>query len=358
MAQQQQLRWSQLKVGILTITSLVLFSIAIFFISGQIGFFTKKIRLHTHAPDAGGLKSGAPVRLAGIEVGNVRAVRISGLPGSSQGIEIEMEVAKTFQPQIKIDSEAYLAAEGLLGERYINITMGTPPASSIGENAEIKFHATAEFSELVGGSRDLIDNLNSLTSRVNNIFGEIDNGKGTIGKLIKDDSLYRRIDATVAQGQSLIADVSAGKGSIGRLISSDEFYQHVDATVLQAKALIERADTGDGTIAKLLHDPSLYQNKARLISYGSQLVDNINQGKGTLGKLATDDELYKKLNSATTGINQVLTSLNNGEGSMGRLLHDPALYNNLNSTSVTVRELLADFRQNPKKFLTIQFKIF
>ena len=87
-------------------------------------------------------------------------------------------------------------------------------------------------------------------------------------------------------------------------------------------------------------------------------MDNINQGKGTLGKLAQDEAFYQRLNSAVTEIHTVVSRLNAGEGAMGKLLHDPALYNNLNSTSVEVRELLADFRKNPKKFLTIQFKIF
>ena len=88
------------------------------------------------------------------------------------------------------------------------------------------------------------------------------------------------------------------------------------------------------------------------------MVDNINQGKGTLGKLAQDEALYQRLHSAVSDLQTVMALVNAGEGSIGKLLHDQALYNNLNSTSVEVRELLADFRKDPKKFLTIQFKIF
>jgi phospholipid/cholesterol/gamma-HCH transport system substrate-binding protein len=358
MPQRQQLVWSQLRVGLVTVTSLVLLTIGIFLIGGQVGFFTKKITLRTLSPDAGGIKTGAPVRLAGIDVGSVRGVKISGLNDASQAVEISMDVVRQYQSEIRTDSEAFLAAEGLLGERYVNISKGTPKAPVVENGALIRFHATAEFSELVGGSRDLLDNLNVLTERLNNVVGEIESGNGTVGKLLKDDTLYKRLDSTVDTIQTLAADISSGKGSIGKLLSSDEFYQHVDSTVMKVQDAVDQLQNGDGTIAKLIHDPALYQKADQLVSSGTTLVNNINQGHGTLGKLAQDDELYRRLNTATENLNQVLASLNEGKGSLGRLLHDPAFYENLNSTSLEVRGLLADFRQNPKKFLTIHFRIF
>ena len=122
---------------------------------------------------------------------------------------------------------------------------------------------------------------------------------------------------------------------------------------------------GQGTVGQLLRDPTLYRTAEQLVAKGGTLVDkgitlvdNINQGKGTLGKLTTDEALHQRLNSAVGNLDRVLASLQNGDGTMGRLLHDPALFNSLNTTSVEVRELIADFRKNPKKFLTIQLKIF
>lgn len=358
MPQQKQLVWSQLRVGLLTVTSLVLLTVAVFLVTGQTGFWTKKMTIRTLAPDAGGIKSGAPVRLAGIDVGSVRRVQISGVPESAKAVEIVMEVVRTFQPEIRTDSEAFLAAEGLLGERYINISKGTPKAPPISPGDTVPFHATAEFSELVGGSRDLLDNLNVLTSRLNSVVGKIESGEGTVGRLLADETLYNRIDTTVNELQKFAADLSTGKGSLGLLLSSDELYRHVDATVQKLQDIADQLQNGQGTVAKLIRDPALYNKADQLVSRGTVLVDNINQGRGTIGKLAQDDELYRRLNTAVENLNNLVTSIQNSQGSFGRLLHDPALYDNLNSTSVEVRGLLADFRHNPKKFLTIKFRIF
>ncbi|MBI4464804.1 MAG: MCE family protein, partial [Acidobacteria bacterium] len=225
MPQRKQILWSQLKVGVLTVAGLTLLAIAIFLVTGQIGFFTKTMMIRTLSPDAGGLKNGAPVRLAGVDVGTVRGVQISGLPGPSQAVEIVMQVSRAYQSDLRTDSEAFLVAEGLLGERYVNISKGSTKAPPISPGGVIPFHATAEFSELVGGSRDLLDNLNVLTTRLNSVVGKVDSGEGTVGKLIREENLYRRLDTTVSEAQKLVADLSSGKGSLGRLLASDEIYE-------------------------------------------------------------------------------------------------------------------------------------
>jgi len=358
MPQRKSVRWSQLKVGLVSLTSLILLAITIFLITGQTGFFADTVTLHTYSPDAGGLKTGAVVRLAGVDVGNVRGVGLSGRPELNEAVEIVMEVNARFMPDIRSDSQVLLAAEGLLGERYINISKGTAEGQPVSPDGTVPFRQTAEFSELVGGSRDLIDNLNVLTSRLNSIVGTIESGQGTVGRFIKDDSLYRRIDATVNQAESLVADLNSGKGSLGQLLKSEEFYSRVNGTVTKLQTTLDKIESGEGTIAKLINDPSLYQNAQQLMARGSTMMDNINQGKGTLGKLATEEEFYQRLNSAVNNLNTVMAGIRNGEGTVGRLFQDPTLYNSLNTTSVEVRELLGDFRKDPKKFLTIQLKIF
>ena len=358
MPQRRKILWSQLKVGLIVVSSLGLLAVVIFLVTGQTGLFTETIRIRTYSPDSGGLKTGAPVRLAGVDVGMVRNVGISGRPEGENAVEIEMEINSRYAGDLREDSEALIAAEGLLGERYVNISRGTPSAPQIPRGGILPFRHTAEFSELVGGSRDLLDNLNVLTVRLNSIVGTIESGQGTIGKLIHDDSLFRRAEATVDGAEKLFSDISGGKGSLGRLAADEEFYEHVNSTVASLDRVIDKVENGEGTLGKLIHDPALYQNAEQLVSRGALLMDNINQGKGTLGKLAQDETLYQRLNGAVNNLQGVLSRVNAGEGSIGKLLHDQALYNNLNSTSVEVRELLADFRKDPKKFLTIQFKIF
>ena len=358
MPQRRDVRWSQLKVGLVSIVSLTLLAATIFLITGQTGLFTETATLHTYSSDAGGLKTGAVVRLAGVDVGNISRVGLSGRPELNEAVEIDFEVNSRFMSDIRTDSRVMLAAEGLLGERYINITKGTSAGEPVLADGTVPFRETAEFTELVGGSRDLLDNLNVLTSRLNSIVETIETGQGTVGKFIKDDTLFRRLDATVSQAETLVADLNSGKGSLGQLLKSEDFYRKVSTTVDKLQSLTDKIESGEGTVAKLINDPSLYRNAEQLMSRGSSLIDNINQGKGTLGKLATDDEFYRKLNSAVGNVEALSGSIRNGEGTIGRLFHDPTLYDGLNATSLEVRELMGDFRKDPKKFLTIQLKIF
>ncbi len=358
MPQRREIRWSQLKVGVVALTSLTLLAATIFLITGQTGFFAEMTAFRIYSPDAGGLKTGAVVRLAGVDVGSVRRVGLSGRPDPDEAVEILVEVNQRYTSDIRTDSQVQLAAEGLLGERYLNISQGTTAGQPIAPNGAVPFRKTAVFSELVGGSRDLLDNLNVLTSRLNAVVESIEQGQGTIGKLIQDDSLYQRLDATVNSAERLVASISSGQGSLGQLIQSRELYDHANQIVAKLERVMDQIETGEGTVAKLIRDPALYRNAEQLVAKGHALVDNINQGKGTLGKLATDDELHRRLNSAVQNLDQVLAKIETGEGTIGRLLHDPSLYDGLNNTSVEVRELIADFRKDPKKFLTIQFRIF
>jgi phospholipid/cholesterol/gamma-HCH transport system substrate-binding protein len=358
MPQRKDVRWSQLKVGILSVTAITLLAATIFLVTGQTGFFSGTVTMHTFSSDAGGLRTGAVVRLAGVDVGNVQSVELSGREDPLEVVEIVMEVSERFAPEIRTDSQVLIAAEGLLGERYVNITKGSRAAPPVPDGGTVPFRQTAEFSELVGGSRDLLDNLNLLTTRLNSVVETIESGQGTVGRFIKDDSLFRRLDSTVNQAQTLVADLNSGKGSLGRLLKSDDFYTQVSSTVNRLNGFIDKMENGEGTIARLVSDPALYRNAEQMVARGATMLDNINRGQGTLGKLATDEQFYQRLNSAVTGMDALVAGIRSGEGTVGRLFQDQTLYNNLNGTSVEVRELIADFRRDPKKFLTVQFRIF
>ena len=358
MPEHKDIRWSQLKVGIVALSGLTLLAVAVFLITGEAGFFTETVSLHTYTPDAGGLKSGAVVRLAGVDIGNVQAVNLSGLEDPNEAVEIVMRVNSRYMPDIRSDSQVLLAAEGLLGERYINISRGSSSGQPIPPDGTVPFRQTAEFSELVGGSRDLLDNLNVLTNSLNSVVQSIETGEGTIGKLIRDDSLYARLDQAVQGAEQLVDNINAGEGSLGKLAHDEEFYNNVNATVTKLLTVAEKIESGEGTLARLMNDPSLYQDARQLMTSGSTMIDNINQGQGTLGKLATDEQFYTKLNSAVVGLDGLLAGIRAGDGTMGRLFTDPSLFNTLNETTLEVRELMADFRKDPKRFLTIQLKIF
>jgi len=129
MPQRKQVTWAQLRVGLLTLVGLFLIMVAILYVTGA-GILRAKYQLRTYLPEVEQLTLGAPVRLDGVEVGNVDGIRIAppAAPGGkvdrNRNVEVIMRVDRRFQSNITTDSRASLVTEGFLGNRYVNITRG------------------------------------------------------------------------------------------------------------------------------------------------------------------------------------------------------------------------------------------
>jgi phospholipid/cholesterol/gamma-HCH transport system substrate-binding protein len=128
MAQRKQLTWTELRVGLFVLVGLSVLAAGIFYVTGA-GTIGPKYRLITYLPEVSGLASGAPVRLDGVEVGNVESIKLAPrIPGKprekNKNIEIVMRVGKHYENDILTDSAASLVTEGLLGNRYVNISLG------------------------------------------------------------------------------------------------------------------------------------------------------------------------------------------------------------------------------------------
>jgi len=122
--------------------------------------------------------------------------------------------------------------------------------------------------------------------------------------------------------------------------------------------IVDKVNNGNGNLAKFINDDSLYQKVDQLVSTFGSVAGRIDRGEGTLGKLSKDDLLYNNLNTTLNKTNTLLTSVENGEGTLGKMMKDATLYNSLTQTSSEMQKLMYDFRQNPKKYLTINFRLF
>jgi len=356
MPQPKQLSWTKLRVGLLVVVSLTIFVIGVFLISGE-GFLQAKITLRTYMDNAGGLREGDPVRVSGINAGNVEEIRLSARD-AQRPVEVVMKVQRRYQDDVRTDSLATLQAEGLLGQRFINITRGTPPNPLVPDGGVVPLRDSPEISEVVETSADVMVKLNRITGRVDNIMAQVEAGKGTIGRLIYDESLYAKANRAVDEAQKLISDTASGRGSLGKFLTDEQFYDNLNATVQKADAIVDDVRKAEGSLGKFIYDPDLYQKAENLMVQANQLVDNVQRGQGTLGKMITDDSLFRQTSAAADSFAKIGAQIEKGQGTAGRLIHDPALYANTNQMMLSVRELIADFRQNPKKFLTIKLEIF
>ena len=357
MPQPKQLSWTQLRVGLLILTSLVIFATVVFLMTGE-GLFERKYLISVFLKDAAGLKTGDPVRLAGIAVGNVAEMRISGSHDPQRSVEIVMRILRKYEREIRADSVASLDAEGLLGQRFVNITRGGPGQPLIPSGGEIQLKATPELSEVLATGADAMTKLNRIAGRVDRLMEQVESGEGSLGKILYDEALWRKADQTVSDARRLVAQAAAGKGTLGKLLMTEDLYVDVRNSLMKADGILDEVHQGKGSLGKFIYDPGLYENADRLMTRTNRVVADVNAGQGTLGWLLKDESFYKRANSAMERIDKIAARLERGEGSFGRLLHDPVLYENVNTFSLEMRGLIADFRKNPKKYLTIKFKLF
>ena len=359
MPSQKQLKWSQLKVGLTVLASSITLGILILLMSGTGGFLTSKITLRSYFDNAGALREGAPVRLQGVDVGNVVAVRVVADPNRRlTPVEVTLKVSTKYHRNLRKDSVTMLATAGVLGETYIDIDSAQAKGPEAQQGDELNTRETAQIEDVVRASQSTLQNLDALEKRVDRILAFVESGQGSIGKVIYDASLYNRLNATVAQFQSLVSDVTSGKGSLGKLLVDDQLYRNANATVDKLNTIIDDLNAGKGTAGKFLKDPTLYNTANDTIANVKKLTDDVNAGKGALGLMARNQEFADKLHNTMNKISELSDRLNSGEGTIGKLLQDPAVYNNTNELLQETRDLIKAVRQNPKKYLTIHLKIF
>ena len=346
MPRTRSLAWSELKVGIVATVAVILAGLLIFVLSGEGGFFWQQYSVKTVFPNVAGVKTGAPVRVAGVEVGAVDSV--SFVRG---GVELTLKLSKERQPLVTDRSIATIGSVSLLGEGAIDITPapdGTPvPAwgyvkSGVAEGtfASVTEEATAGLKEV----RELVRDLRE--------------GRGTAGRLFTDEALYRDLDSFVQSAERVTDAINRGQGTLGKLSKDPALYNELRASVENLNVVTARIKDGDGTLGRLVNDPTLAKSLTGTTQNLEELTGKLNRGDGTAGKLFTDESLYKRLDSMAARLDQLAERLNAGQGTLGQLLQDKQLYENMNQTVAELRSLLTNINKDPKKYLNFKVSIF
>ncbi len=359
MPSQKQLKWSQLRVGITVIVASVTLGVLLFLISGTAGLFTPRITLKSYFDNASGLRSGAPVRLSGVDIGNVTTIRI--VPDKDKQltpVEVTMKVSTKFSYDMRRDSVTSLDTAGVLGETYLDIESAQAVGPPVHDGDTLPTQVHPDFNQVVRASQSTLENMDALLKRADRILAFAESGKGSLGKLIYDPTLYNRISVTVADLQKIVEQIGSGQGSLGALISRNDAYDKFLTTLDKMNGLIDDLQQGKGSAGKFLKDPSLYNNANDTIANAKKLTEDINAGKGTLGKLSKDEDLAQKLDNTISKLSALTTELEAGQGSAGKLFKDDALYNNANQMLVETQGLVKAIRENPKKYLSIKLHIF
>ncbi|MBM3785733.1 MAG: MCE family protein [Acidobacteria bacterium] len=353
--------WAQLRVGIMAVVAFAILALLLFLLTGNKSLFSKEVTIHTYLDDSAAITEGSAVRLNGIQVGSIGKVTLSGENKANRVVRLDLIIQADHIRQIPEESQAIIGAENLLGTKYINIKMGKA-GKPIAAGGELRSLDTREFQDLVNAAYPSLLSLQRIVERVDNIVAVVETGKGSIGKLLVDDELYQRLVGTIGEMQKVSTSLSSGKGTVGKLLYDEALYDDVRNSIKRLDTVVadlqQDLKTGQGTAGKLLKDPGLYDDLRAAIKDIRKTVDAINKGEGTAGKLIYDDALHANINKLVLDLDKTVTAINSGHGTMGQLMVNPALYDSMNGTMKEMNGFMKDFRVNPKKFLTIQLKLF
>jgi phospholipid/cholesterol/gamma-HCH transport system substrate-binding protein len=325
---------------------MVLASVLIIAVGGQGGFAWQRYALKTSFTDVKGLKTGAVVRVAGVDVGKVTDLEFVGA-----GVQLTLEVNESMQQRITDRSRAMIGYLSLLGEPLIDIS----PSS---EGTPLKDGDVIQSARAPGQIADVTESASQGLQQATALLQDLRAGKGTVGKLFTDDQLYAEINDFVGSAQTVAAYLKNGQGTLGLLVKDPAAYRQLNAALANLTETTRRINAGEGSIGKLLKDEALANSLSSASGNADKLLGGLNRGEGTAGKLLKDQQLYDRVNSISAQIDKLTVALNQGEGTAGQLLHDKQLYENMNAAASELRGLIAEIKKDPKKYLNVRVSIF
>ena len=343
------LTWTELRVGVLVIGSLIVLGVTVLYVGGSGGSpFAPRYDIKALMADVNGLKAGAPVRLGGVEVGAVRKVELA--PRGSHMVELTMRLDKKIQPRITDRSQVTLGSLGLLGEKAVDITSATlgPPVEDGG------YLAAATEDPFKG----LLTDASSSTAHLRRILSRMDAGEGLIGKALRDEELYQRMTDVSLRLQGVLAKLESDKGPLGRLVNDPEMSRGLSASVKSLESVATRLESGQGALGALTKDEELARDLKSLTARLNEVSGRLQRGEGAAGKLLQDEAFARRLDGTFSHLDTVLARLERGEGTAGKLLRDDELHENLNSASKELRSLLAEIKSDPRKYLRVKLSLF
>lgn len=332
--QRKTFEWRQARVVVLILAGLALLAFAIYRVGKIFDVFADRYTIVTLLPNVAGLREGALVSLAGQRIGKVDEIQFIPLRAKrgDNHLLLKLEVGEAVREQIRTDSRALVRAQGVLGDKYIDITPGTTRGRPLAAGDTIPSATLMDIEQFLVKASDAMDRANVIIDDLRLITGGLARGEGTMGALLRDEQLYGRMLGATNELNTLLTQINRGDGALSRMINDPEMYQRLVSAAARVDSLAGLALYGNGSLAQLMRSDSLYRG----------LVGMTTKGDAAAGELSA-----------------LLQKTNRPDGTFNRLLTDPRLFDELLKSVTDLQTLLADVRQNPKKYVPdVNVKVF
>lgn len=264
---------STIRTGTFVVLGLTALIAGIFLVGSQEGLFHPTFQVSAYFSSASGVRSGSAVRMAGVDIGTVDKVEVS--PFGTK-IRVYMKLDSRMQGFIKKDSYATIVPEGLVGNYYVDVTVG----SRIGEHVEngdiIQSREATRLSTVLDSTVVILENIRDASEKLNQILTIVQQGHGTLGKLIVSDDIYKNlahISKSADSGLTVqINNIEQLSGSVQVVV------QKADTLLTNVNAAVAKVNDGSGTIGALLNERTVYDSLLLGVHNAVQATDEAKVG--------------------------------------------------------------------------------
>jgi phospholipid/cholesterol/gamma-HCH transport system substrate-binding protein len=301
--------------------------------------FQRKVTLRTYFSDGGGLEQKALVELDGIKIGHIQSVELSHSNEPSRVVRVNISLNRKYLDSIPVDSQTEVAADNLLGDKYVNIHKGTAHEFVKAGDELFARPPNNDFNPA-----DLIASLQKVLDSVNLILDTADDPTTRLGQLVNSETLYDQIRDDIVGMQKAVYQVGNPQSAAGQAFFATELYDQLRKPINDIDKQLAAIESGEGAIGHAYASDEQYESLRRRIADFRKSVSDFRDNK-----LLTSDQKYQDLVESLRQLNVVVTNL-----STGPLFEHSQLYESLNGSSKSAEQFLREFRNNPQKYLRIK----
>jgi phospholipid/cholesterol/gamma-HCH transport system substrate-binding protein len=362
MPSQQEVRWSQLKIGVIVLVSAVILTTLLFLMTSAsgLGLFSRKMTVVTYFENSAGLKDGAAVNLQGVTIGNVKTITVVTAPDRKlTPVQVVMKLDTKYQSSLHTDSKAALTTVGVLGDTVVDINSQVATGPMLQDGDELKTLETPSITDVVKASQGTIEQLNVILNKLNTVVDNLQSGKGSFGQLLTNPELYNKFVATASDLDKVVLKLNDKDNSVGALLNDNgAMYSKLNDTASNVDSISKDLQAGKGTVGKLLKDDKVYDNANKSLENLNAILADAQAGKGGLGVALKDPKFAANLSDTLAKLDNLLSDIDAGKGTLGKLAKDDTTSNNINKVLTDTSDLVQAIRKDPKKYLSIKLHIF
>ncbi len=300
------------KMGVISLWGLTLFLILfiVYVIGSNQKLFARKYSLYMFVPNTYGLNPGAFITLSGRKVGVVGKLDFQSR-NDQAGIQVELKIDRAYAQFITATSMATIQTMGILGDKYVDISLGDLQSPVLQPGSFIQATSAPELTTVITEAVAAISDFRLTLSRLNQLAGDVADGKGVLGMLVEDPPAKNNLGQLLANLNQLSQRMRDGQGTIARFVNDSTVFHSLKATAQNLDRISTKIDRGEGSLGRMIADTTFIARLQAISGLTESLLQQVQRGEGTAGKLLTDEKLYEQLLLLTQSLQALTVDVKN-----------------------------------------------